>query len=463
LIRRKAEIGPVDDPLEREADQVADAVVSGRPIGHIGGATAGKAQRKCAACEAGDRPPENSTEMAAKAVSGGGAPLTAEERAYFEPRFGQDFSHVRLHTDAGAAEAARTIGARAYTTGRDIAFATGQYRPGSQDGRRLLAHELTHVAHQSQVAPSVQRKEESPAKPVLGFPSSVKFVGCDNVKGRRHFVEQSTKNAFITARDCEGFKSESLKRDVLASFEGLTVVCNPELVDKQCAEAKKGEGTLIVSKLGLDGATGCGSLEEVIFHEVVHLAEGWNYFHGNLSFDCGKACYPETKDPRGDAAGCGNETGKVPFASLSGGAAFTGKGASTGYTRAYVGVEKRGPILSFVRPSLGLGLSIIGDPESGTPGEASQATSIMPSVIGALRFDPDKTGGLYFSLGGGAGVVFNRGGKHLGYEAVAKFGYRWSIYDVSFDAGINYDPTRQTGEEKLYTVGATFQIAPQIR
>ncbi len=253
-----------------------------------------------------------------------------------------------------------------------------------------------------------------------------------------------------------------MKRDILASFEGLTVVCKSEKIEGQCAEAKKGESTIIVSKLGFDG-TGCPPLEEAIFHEVVHLAEGWNVFHGNLSYDCGKACFPKTKDPRGDPAGCGNETGFAPFAGVSAGAAVTGKGSPTGYARLLVGVEKRGPILSIFRPSLGIGLSIIGDPVSGMPGEASPGSGMLVSLMGALRFDPGETGGIYFSLGGGLGTVIGRGGTDVGHEVGAKFGYRWSIYDVSLDAGIQYDPTRETGEQKLYTLGATFQIAPKIR
>jgi hypothetical protein len=69
-----------------------------------------------------------------------------------ESRFGRDFSQVRVHTDAKAAESARAVNALAYTVGEDIVFAAGQYRPSSSDGARLVAHELTHVAQQSQAA-----------------------------------------------------------------------------------------------------------------------------------------------------------------------------------------------------------------------------------------------------------------------------------------------------------------------
>jgi hypothetical protein len=66
-------------------------------------------------------------------------------RSFFEPRFGQDFSKVRVHTDSRAARSARDLNARAFTLGRDIVMGAGQYSPGTSEGKRLLAHELTHV------------------------------------------------------------------------------------------------------------------------------------------------------------------------------------------------------------------------------------------------------------------------------------------------------------------------------
>jgi hypothetical protein len=79
-------------------------------------------------------------------------------RSYFEPRFGQDFTGVHIHTDRRAQQAAGAIGARAYTLGRDIAFAAGEYDPQSPRGRHLLAHELTHVVQQGAApAPVIRR------------------------------------------------------------------------------------------------------------------------------------------------------------------------------------------------------------------------------------------------------------------------------------------------------------------
>jgi hypothetical protein len=77
-----------------------------------------------------------------------GQPLDAETRAILEPRFAHDFSHVRLHTDAKAAESAQAVNALAYTVGRDVVFGARQYAPKTVEGQRLMAHELTHVVQQ---------------------------------------------------------------------------------------------------------------------------------------------------------------------------------------------------------------------------------------------------------------------------------------------------------------------------
>jgi hypothetical protein len=90
-----------------------------------------------------------------------GQPLDAGTRAFFEPRFAQDFSRVRVHTDAKAAESARSVNALAYTVGRDVVFGAGQYAPQTSEGQRVLAHELTHVAQQ-------RRAEHSPGNLSFG-------------------------------------------------------------------------------------------------------------------------------------------------------------------------------------------------------------------------------------------------------------------------------------------------------
>ena len=87
-------------------------------------------------------------------LRGPGQPLDPSARALFESRFRHDFSRVRIHSDARAAESARAVSASAYTVGRDVVFGAGLYNPASPAGRKLLAHELTHVVQQNERAPA---------------------------------------------------------------------------------------------------------------------------------------------------------------------------------------------------------------------------------------------------------------------------------------------------------------------
>lgn len=81
-------------------------------------------------------------------VSSSGQALDPATREFMESRFGHDFSQVRVHTDARAAESARAVSANAYTSGQNLVFGARMYEPGTERGRRLLAHELTHVVQQ---------------------------------------------------------------------------------------------------------------------------------------------------------------------------------------------------------------------------------------------------------------------------------------------------------------------------
>jgi Domain of unknown function (DUF4157) len=162
-IQAKLAVGPVDDPLEHEADRVADQVVRMPDPGLSLPSTAAQINRKCSGCE-GDDVEAQRLRMKQAITSGAqtgeppcivhdvlqspGQPLDVPTRAYFEPRFGYDFSGVRVHTDGRAAASAASIGASAYTAGSNIAFATGRYDPATSFGRRLLAHELAHVVQQ---------------------------------------------------------------------------------------------------------------------------------------------------------------------------------------------------------------------------------------------------------------------------------------------------------------------------
>ncbi|MDB5718913.1 MAG: hypothetical protein JWM38_2340 [Sphingomonas bacterium] len=160
-------LGRVDDPLEHMADRVADAVIAGRPLPASAPFPAAQAPaaRAIRAKSAGDRPPAGDAQTAVAALAQPGAPLPATARRYFEPRFGRDLSGVRVHSDAATATAASAIGARAFTFGADIGFASGRFAPDSTAGRHLLAHELAHVAQGGEAirrAPDDKATEKSP-------------------------------------------------------------------------------------------------------------------------------------------------------------------------------------------------------------------------------------------------------------------------------------------------------------
>lgn len=101
-----------------------------------------------------------------------GHPLDQSTRTFMELRFGHDFSYVRVHTDAKAAESAQAVDALAYTVGRDIVFGAGQYTQGTRDGRRLLAHELTHVVQQSGTGQTRFQRQATASQPMIRFGST---------------------------------------------------------------------------------------------------------------------------------------------------------------------------------------------------------------------------------------------------------------------------------------------------
>jgi hypothetical protein len=248
VLQRKLEIGRVDDPLEREADRVAEQVLdlsSAIPKGNVraGGPSL---QRKCQDC-ADDEKTDHVTMVQTKAESGTvpatgsapaivhdvlrsyGRPLDSVLRASLEPRFGHDFGQVRVHTGAMASESARAVRARAYTVGADIVFGDGQYAPTTAEGRRLVAHELAHVVQQRagataagpglrlQRQPCDPRKDAIPTGPLtpttpnIACDSSPKTLGeVRAVPGVPHTILGVTQSSFT--RLVIGFQEKSAMR-----------------------------------------------------------------------------------------------------------------------------------------------------------------------------------------------------------------------------------------------------------
>jgi outer membrane protein OmpA-like peptidoglycan-associated protein len=177
-IQAKLKISQPDDKYEQEADRVADQVMrmpEPRESLVNGHGSLGKrekesslvnghsslVQRQSTCPECMEEVRLQRKEMAGRTsdvapgveshiqnLKTGGHPLSRSTRTFFEPRFGADFSHVRVHSGSRAAQAAQSVDAHAFTTGNNIVFNQNKYLPGTSGGKRLLAHELAHVIQQ---------------------------------------------------------------------------------------------------------------------------------------------------------------------------------------------------------------------------------------------------------------------------------------------------------------------------
>lgn len=220
MIQAKLTIGQPRDKYEREADRVAEQVMQApeptiqRQIEEeaeeeviqsrlLSSRNGGVLQRQMEPEEEEEEGPIQ-TQASAKtptlvppdlsrtihALRGGGQPLSKDAQRFFVPRFGHDFSQVRIHADKRAAQAARSINSMAFTTGTDIVFAAGHYDFASKKGRRLLAHELTHVVQQNngQVPDKIQRKPRLTAKDLS------RIVVFDEAKKRQRVISIDGKD-----------------------------------------------------------------------------------------------------------------------------------------------------------------------------------------------------------------------------------------------------------------------------
>ena len=236
-IQPKLTLSAVDDPLEHEADRVAARImrmaddsaapeefaasdgvaiqraadtdeIRERLINAFLNAGDETVQRQAAAPENEDdeekgeeilmRKPSTSKdaepgaaglESRIRSLEGGGDALPDSVRRSMEPRFGHDFSGVRIHTGAAATELAANTNARAFTVGNNVVFASGQYAPHTTDGDLLLAHELTHVVQQGKAGRSVQRKIVVGGKPYTPSAKYYAYLTANFGPAMKEFVE----------------------------------------------------------------------------------------------------------------------------------------------------------------------------------------------------------------------------------------------------------------------------------
>jgi Domain of unknown function (DUF4157) len=173
VIQAKLTVGQPGDVYEQEADQIADRVMrmpdspSSKQELSFSAVHTSTAQR-----ESTDEISNTAPPLVHEVLKSSGQPLDPEIRTFMEPRFGHDFSQVRIHTDASAVQSTRELNAHAYTVDNNIVFGADQFAPGTQEGQRLVAHELTHVVQQNRSAsPTLIQRQPIPIyhspKPLL--------------------------------------------------------------------------------------------------------------------------------------------------------------------------------------------------------------------------------------------------------------------------------------------------------
>ncbi|MDC8005368.1 DUF4157 domain-containing protein [Aureisphaera galaxeae] len=173
VIQKKLTVGASNDPLEAEADRVADRVV-GMSDGqvNVGSQSGALVQRtytdfekeegiQMKATSQGGNGGTASSALTQQIQSskGGGRPMDQGTQSFMETRFGSDFSQVRIHTGPSAQQMSHDLNAKAFTVGNDIYFNAGQYNPNSGEGEHLLAHELTHTIQQKGIQRKIQKKD----------------------------------------------------------------------------------------------------------------------------------------------------------------------------------------------------------------------------------------------------------------------------------------------------------------
>jgi hypothetical protein len=228
-IQTKLTVSEPNDPYEQEADQTAEQVMrtpesatqtqsqalsvtsivqrtaappaiqraQAEPIDDAGMEEDEPVSVQTAAAPESAPPPpdEPPLENALESMRGRGIPLPRSERQYFERRFGRDFSRVRVHTGHGADRAARSVQALAFATGHDVVFRSGFYAPHNHAGRKLLAHELTHVVQQGR-APPLASTQNAPTQ-VRGPPTR---AGHGPVSSGKHIISVPVNGRELAGR-----------------------------------------------------------------------------------------------------------------------------------------------------------------------------------------------------------------------------------------------------------------------
>jgi len=531
-IQRKLSIGSPDDPLEHEADAVADKVMRMPEQSFM--------QRKCAECEEEDKlqrkaytsaitpyiqakgnGASDSVTQKISSTKGRGSGMDSGTTSFMESRFGTDFSAVKIHTGDYAVQMSKELNAQAFTTGSDVYFNSGKYNPNSDAGKHLLAHELTHTIQQNNnvTRKLIQKNGSPPAAPVYGAVCTggttdpCQYSRCD---GRHDGINNDFRKAIdytIAAYGALGASTLSERTTqaldwyfndhsastvstvrermlcialclmdayghnqygCLPSYDnaiayvcvGSTPVCTDSVTNVCLTDSYFGKSDRVRA--------------EVLIHECGHrigLSLGgpdfdiydfrWHFLSLNTSealMNTDSFALFTSSITEGIRVTTLLPVYPVGGSFSAGTASRSGAGTSTWFARYYGGAEFQHPALGIFSPTIGIGLTLIGEPQSAVPGVPTPFPTFIASLLPGFRLSdprPGEAGSGYASFWGGPSI--NIGPSSIvrpGVEAGMGVGYRWRWLDVSLNAGYNYDPTHLPGLEHVFTFGPAISFSP---
>jgi len=177
LVQPKLTINQPGEIYEQEADAMADKIMQ-MPAAE--NAFFKPVSSNISRKENSSQPTEANSEVSSyiNSFSSKGSPLPDTAKSFFEPRLGYDFSDVKIHNDSDAAKSSQSVNALAYTVGNNIVFNQNQFSPETDSGKKLLAHELTHVVQQKSINPFtsypvIQKQAAAPSEKACTQPTAV--------------------------------------------------------------------------------------------------------------------------------------------------------------------------------------------------------------------------------------------------------------------------------------------------